>query len=326
MSFLGTEAAVFTLMVFTSVALLAWSVFVPTVSAEAHASRRMKQRIGRVLEAIDPGSTQLLRDKHLKDLGSFARFLETLPGVTRLSVMLQQAGYDTPAYRVITKVFGIAIGAAVLCILFTGNLIYALIAIAVCTVVPLISLIRKRNQRLTRFEEQLPEALQLMARALQAGHPFQETLKMVGEEMPQPIASEFGQVYLDISYGVNSKTAFMALLSRIPSISLNATTTAILIQQESGGKLAEILQKIAAVIRSRFRLQRKVKTLSAEGRMSAWILVLVPFVLAGVIALTTPTYLPRMTKDPFGIKLIFIGFAFILSGILWIRKIINIKY
>jgi len=162
--------------------------------------------------------------------------------------MLQQAGYDTPAYRVITKVFGIAIAAAILCILFTGNLIYALIAIVVCTVVPLISLIRKRNQRLTRFEEQLPEALQLMARALEAGHPFQETLKMVGEEMPEPIASEFGQVYLDISYGVNAKTAFMALLSRIPSISLNATTTAILIQQESGGKLAEILQKIAVCL------------------------------------------------------------------------------
>ena len=191
---------------------------------------------------------------------------------------------------------------------------------------PILWVLRKRAIRIGRFEEQLPEALDMMARALEAGHPFNETLKMVGEEMPNPISSEFARVFTDINYGLPAKTAFVGLLSRVPSVSLNTLVTAVLIQSESGGRLAEILHKISAVIRGRFKLQRKVKTLSAEGRLSAWILTLLPFVLTIVISITTPSYLPRMVNDPMGMNLVYTAFVLVICGILWMRKIIRFKY
>lgn len=323
---LGTNAVVFLVMVFVSVLLLAWSVIVPTVSSEAQASRRMKKRIGGVLESIDPGSSSLLREQNQKNMSSFERALEKIPLVSDLSTTLQQGGYTTRATAFIVRTLLLAMGLGFVVTIVKGNILFGLLAACLAIPIPYILALRKRAKRIARFEEQIPEALDLISRALEAGHPFHETLKMVSEEMMDPIASEFNQVYNDISYGVSQKMAFLSMLSRVPSVSLNATVTAVLIQSESGGRLSEILRKIASVIRSRFKLQRKVKTLSAEGRMSAWVLSLMPFVLALVISITTPSYLPKMIDDPLGIKLVFVAFAFVLIGILWIRKIIRFRY
>jgi tight adherence protein B len=191
--------------------------------------------------------------------------------------------------------------------------------------VPVLKLQVERRRRLARFEEQLPEALDVMARALRAGHPFSETLKLVSEEMTGPIAQEFGKAFADINYGVSVSDAFHAMLARTPSLSLMTVITAVLVQRESGGNLAEILDKIAAVVRSRFRFQRRVRTLSAEGRLSAWILVMIPFVLAIVLAIFSPSYLPMLVKDPTGRTLAMFAFVMIILGIVWIRRIIRIQ-
>jgi tight adherence protein B len=143
--------------------------------------------------------------------------------------------------------------------------------------------------------------------------------------MTGPIAQEFGKAFADINYGVSVSDAFHAMLARTPSLSLMTVVTAVLVQRESGGNLAEILDKIAAVVRSRFRFQRRVRTLSAEGRLSAWILVLIPFALATVMTVVSPNYLPMMVKDPTGRTLVMFAFVMIIVGIIWIRRIIRIK-
>jgi tight adherence protein B len=164
-----------------------------------------------------------------------------------------------------------------------------------------------------------------MVRALKAGHPFSGTLQLVSEEMDDPIAREFGIAFADINYGLDVKQSFMNLLERVPNITLMTLVTAVVVQRETGGNLAETLNKISSVIRGRFRFNRKVKTLSAEGRMSAWILTMIPFVLFILIMLTTPSYLPVLLQEPAGLKIIGVAFFLQVVGILWIRRVIRIE-
>ena len=164
-----------------------------------------------------------------------------------------------------------------------------------------------------------------MTRALRAGHPFNETLQMVSKEMDEPIASELGMTFDEINYGVDVRQAFQNLLARVPSMSLMALVTSVLVQRETGGNLAEILDKISKVIRGRFRFQRRVRTLSAEGRLSAWVLALVPFGLFGMIAVTNPGYLTVLITEPVGRKLIVTALVLMVIGSVWIRKLLRIE-
>jgi tight adherence protein B len=182
-----------------------------------------------------------------------------------------------------------------------------------------------RTERMTKFEEQLPDAIDSMRRALKAGHPFGATLKLVAEDMEDPIAREFELTFADLNYGNDIRRAMLGLLQRVPSLTVMALVTSVLVQKETGGNLAEILEQISKVIRGRFRFYRRVKTLSAEGRLSGWILALIPFVLVVVITLTTPTYLPVLLESPTGMKLITAGAIAGFIGILWIRRIIRVE-
>ncbi|MDT4861181.1 Type II secretion system (T2SS), protein F [compost metagenome] len=164
-----------------------------------------------------------------------------------------------------------------------------------------------------------------MCRALRAGHPFNETLQLVAEEHQGPVAHEFGLTFADINYGNDVRRAMLGLLERMPSMTVMMLVTSVLIHRDTGGNLTEVLERLSSLIRGRFRFQRKVKTLSAEGRMSAWVLVAVPFVLAAAIVLTTPEYLPLLIKEPLGQKMVTWAFVAMLIGIFWIRRIIRIQ-
>jgi tight adherence protein B len=183
----------------------------------------------------------------------------------------------------------------------------------------------KRKNRMALFEEQLPDAIETMTRALRAGHPFPAALKMIGDEFDDPIAGEFELTFGDINYGNDVRRAMLGLLSRIPTVTVMALVTAVLVQKESGGNLAEILERISAVIRGRFKLYRKIKTLSAEGRMSAWVLAMVPLGLFVVLMITTPDYLPSLVDDERGLKMIMASIVSATIGIYWIRNILRIE-
>ena len=190
---------------------------------------------------------------------------------------------------------------------------------------PFMKIKMDRVKRTKLFEEQLPDAIDTMKRALKAGHPLSASIKLVAEEMDDPVATEFELTFGDINYGNDVRKAMLGLLSRVPSVTVMALVTSILVQKETGGNLAEILEKISIVIRGRFRLQRKVQTYSAEGRMSAWVLSMVPLVLFVTLWFTTPEYLPVLLDDPRGQKMIMYGFVSGVVGIFWIRKIIRIE-
>lgn len=322
---MSSDQFIFVAMVFIAVFMLVTSVIVPTAGSDSRTARRLRARVNDALAKSVTNGASIVRENSLRRLTPLELRMEHLPGMGRLAQTIEQAGRTVPAYRVVLLMAAFAISGFVLLMLYTRDSHTSLLFSAMLATAPLLKLQFERRRRLARFEEQLPEALDVMARALRAGHPFSETLKLVSEEMSEPISREFGATFADINYGVNVNDAFHVMLARTPSVSLLTVVTAVLVQRESGGNLAEILDKIAAVVRGRFRFQRRVRTLSAEGRMSAWILVLIPFVLAMAMTIVSPDYLPMLAKDPTGRTLVMFAFGMILVGIVWIRRVIRLR-
>ncbi|MEN8132006.1 MAG: type II secretion system F family protein [Pseudomonadota bacterium] len=322
---MSTEQAIFIGMVFMAVFLLARSLLVPTMSAQAQAGKRLRGRVNSVIGKMDQATQSLLREKYLRQLTPFERWMESLPGMEGLAMTIEQAGRKITAFRLVLMSMVLGAFAGLLVTLLLRQPLFGMVSAVVVFFLPLLKVRLERAKRLNRFEEQLPDALDIMSRALKAGYPFTETLKLVAEESYDPIAGEFGTTFSDINYGMGVKTAFLGMLQRIPSLSLMAVITAVLVQRESGGNLAEILEKISAVVRKRFQFQRRLRTLSAEGRLSAWILSLIPFVLAAVMSVTSPEYLPMLIKDPLGMKLVMGAFGAIIIGIFWMQRIIRIQ-
>jgi tight adherence protein B len=191
--------------------------------------------------------------------------------------------------------------------------------------VPLWVVRRARVRRLAHIEEQLPDAADFIARALRAGHSFTNVLQIVGNELSEPLSGEFRIAREEINYGVPMGEALHNMAARIPLTDLRYLVIAILIQRETGGNLAEILGNISHIIRGRLKLAAQVRVLSAEGRMSAWILGLLPFAVALMIFLLNPGYIKILWTDPSGIKLLWYALGMISFGVLWLRKVIRIR-
>jgi len=313
-------------LVFLAVFLLVQGMVVPVFGEAKKTRKLLLARLGAVSAASGKGDFgSLLRQKYLKELSPLERTLETLPGMERFARLIEQSGSTTPVYRFFILSLVLALVAALLGWSFTRLPYWAVLAAVGGFSLPYMKVMRDRGARLAKFEEQLPDALDVVKRALKAGHPFTQALKLVAEDMEDPVAREFDLVFSEVNYGGDMRNALLALMERVPSVSVVAMVTAVLVQKETGGNLAETFERITAVIRGRFKLFRRVRTLSAEGRLSAWILALVPLVLVVVISFTTPDYLPTMFKDPMGKNLIAAAIVFGILGILWIRRIIRIQ-
>jgi len=312
-------------MVFVTVFLLSQGLVVPAFGEGSKMRKRLKQRLTE-LDSDDENDeiASLLRKKHLSSLAPWERALESLQILEPLRRMIEQAGYSILAYRLVAISIVAAIVLGSIAWHYTRMPLAALAGTIIGAVIPFMKVFKARAQRLEQFEEQLPDAIDSMRRALRAGHPFNAAIKLVAEDMEQPIAREFEMTFADINYGNDVRRAMLGLLQRVPSMNVMALVTSVLVQKETGGNLAEILGEISSVIRGRFRFQRKVKTLSAEGRLSGWILALIPFALTAMLMLTSPTYLPMLLEDPVGRQMIVGGFVAGIVGIFWIRRIIQI--
>jgi tight adherence protein B len=308
-----------------AVFLLSQVLIVPAFGSDA----RTRKLLRRKLEAIDAVDAQLeagslLRQKYLRELSPLARRLEDSPRMEALGRVIEQAGLSILAHRLVALSVLLAAAAVMVAMFLSGNPVIALLAAVAGGAAPFVFVFRKRRERLEKFEEQLPDAVDVMKRALRAGHPFSTCIKLVAEDMDEPIAREFEQTFADVNYGNDLRRALLGMLVRVPSSNLMAVVTAVLIQKETGGNLAEIFERIAQVIRSRFRFGRRVRTLSAEGRLSAWILTLVPIVLFGVLWITTPDYLPPLLDSPTGQKMLVFAVVMMVVAVYWMRKIIRI--
>jgi tight adherence protein B len=317
-------AMIFVGLVFSTVFFASQILVLPTLGTSRADSLKLKQRLEGVILAHGDSEASIIKEKYLNRLSPLERNLERFPGMPRLKTLLEQAGKQQMAYRFALYVLLVSGGIALIVWLSLHHLIFALAAFIVTAALPIVWLIKQRSKRLDKFEEQLPEALQMMARALRTGYPFTECMKIISTEMSEPISQEFGMTYEEINYGRNIEVAFALMIERVPSLSLIAMSTAIIIQRETGGNLAEVLLKISDVLRGRFKLQRRIKTLSAEGLLSAWILLLLPLGLFGLMSLMNPDYFKPVYDSPDRMMYLYIFMGLELTAAFWIRLIITI--
>jgi len=322
---MGTTAVI----AFIGTVFIAVFVLMLGLTTSASGDSRMRRTLRRRLERIGADAQQdfasILRDKYLKSLTPFERRLEELPLMERIAEMSEQAGRPAPAYRlIVTSLLAAIVGALLGALLLHSGLV-ALGAAIIGLVLPYGRLSLLRRQRLQKIEEQIPDAIDIIKRALRAGHPFNAAIKLVADDMDQPVAGEFELTFSDLNYGSDVRRALLGLLNRVPSVTVMALVTSVLVQRETGGNLAEILDQIAKVVRGRFRFERKVRTLAAEGKMSAWVLALVPLGLVAMMSISSPNYLPILLARPLGHKMLYAAGVLFVLGILWIRRIIRIE-
>ncbi|TFW18274.1 type II secretion system F family protein, partial [Duganella callida] len=196
---------------------------------------------------------------------------------------------------------------------------------ALAAALPWVALVRERAARLRKLEEQLPETADFLGRALRAGHSFANVMQMVGDEMPEPIAGEFKFAYEEVNYGVPMNEALHNLALRVPLTDLRYLVIAVLIQRESGGNLAEVFGNISRLIRARLKLLAQVRVMSAEGRMSAWVLGLLPLGVMALLTLLNAPYVRVLWTDPIGVHLLWYAGAIAMVGVLWMRRLIRIR-
>ena len=196
-----------------------------------------------------------------------------------------------------------------------------------CTgLVPYLWVRRARSKRMWKFEEQFPEAIDLISRALRAGHTFSTGLLMVADELMDPVGTEFRLLYDRQNFGMPLPEALRSFAERIPLLDAKFFATAVLTQRDAGGNLAEVLDNLSSVIRERFKVKRQVRVISAHGRITGWILAGLPPSLSMVFLAFTPKHMQTLFNDPLGVKLILVALVLQVVGTLLIRKIVNIEY
>lgn len=318
---------IFATLIFVAVVLLIEGIYLNWNSTRGPEATRVARRLKTMSAGGHVGDrdASIIKDRVLSDSPALQRLLLKMPRVHALDRILHQSGKTWTVAQLLgwtcAAFVGGFIGAGTLALPF---LIKLLVATSLAAL-PMLLVLRAKAKRLVRLELQLPDALDLMGRALRAGHAFPTALKMVGEEMSEPLAAEFRVAFDEVNFGVSMPTALMNLATRVPSTDLRYFVIAVLIQRETGGNLSELLTSISAIIRDRIKLMGQIRVLSAEGKMSAWVLSLLPFGAAAMIQLTNPKFLEVLYTDPAGQKMLMAAALMMVFGILVMRKIIRIR-
>ena len=249
-------------------------------------------------------------------------------GTTRGSALgrwIEQSGVKTTISAVLLAGIGVAVALGFVVMLLVkaqwGFLLGAIIGFAL----PFMFLNMKRGKRVHAFEEGFPEALDLIARALKAGHAFVTGLKMVADEMPEPIGPEFRKTFDEQNFGLPLKDALENLTMRVPGLDVRFFATAVLIQRETGGNLSEILENLAHVVRERFKILRQVRVFTAHGRMTAYVLLALPAVLCIALMFINPDHMNLLFRERMGQMLLMVSVVMQAIGYVWIRQVIKIE-
>ncbi len=316
----------FVIAVFVAVALGIEGLFMWWNTTRGPEAKRMARRL-RAASAGGHGVEQvsILKQRVLSRSEGMQRLLLALPHVHSVDRLIVQSGVSMTVGDMI--LLTLMLGAAgLLAPIYAGRgVVIGIVFGCFLASLPLLYILRARTKRMERLEGQLPDAIDLMGRAMRAGHAFPNALKMVGDEMSGPIAVEFRTLFDEINYGVKLEDALLNLLERVPSTDLQYFVVALLIQRETGGNLAELLDNISVIVRSRIKLMGEIRTLSAEGKLSAWILSMLPFVTAIFINIVNPKFMDVLWSDPVGLKMVYAALGMMVLGVLWMRKIIKIR-
>ena len=294
-------------------------------------SRAVGRRLARVRTAgqgvvhNEDGAAEFLKQTILSEIKWLNKLLEGWGTAHKISLLLAQA---ESSWSVSTVLFASALlglmGFSIVRF-WIVDLIPGLIAGILAVALPILVLRAKRARRLTKFNQKLPDALDLIARALRAGHSIGAAIEIVAEEGVEPLRSEFGEVYKQQNFGIPQRDALLQLGRRVPSADLQIVITAMLVQKETGGNLVDILDRTTAVLRDRVRIQCDLRIHTAQGRLTGWILCLLPVVMFCLISVANPGYTDVLIHDPVGRKLTYTGIGMMVMGGLLIRKIVRIK-
>lgn len=323
----GNDFLIVAVLVFVAIMLMLESLYLMWRAQRGPQARKFHNRL-RLLTAVRDVTpeTQLLKQRLLSDLPPLERRLQSLPRVRALDRFLVQSDVGWSVSRLVFTCIATAGGAwATTVSMAHQSHLVGVLAAAVFGALPVLYVTHKRDKRLKKIEAQLPDALDLMTRALRAGHAFSSALKMAGEEMAEPIAAELRIVHDEVNFGVSLQEALTHLSDRVPITDLRYFVVAVLIQRESGGNLTEVLTNLSRLIRERAKLLAKVKVLSAEGRLSAWILAIMPFGLAGLLNVLNPAFISKLWTDPLGIMMVKYLLVMMAMGILVLRRIVRIR-
>jgi tight adherence protein B len=315
-------------LVFLACLFITYALYLLSSRGSDARRARLDERLAEAIRSSSHSTdtdVQLAREELLSEIPWMNRVLTNLEITSRIKRMIDQA--DSQITVLWLVLFSLTAGVMAFLAVSMVSVSYLLMGLVgiIAAVLPFGHMALKRKKRLKKFLQLLPDALDLMARGLSAGHAFTEALQMVATEMPEPIATEFRKTYEEQNLGLSLKLALENLVQRMPLLDLRMCVTAILIQRETGGNLSELLEKVAHTIRERFRIMEDLKTLTLSSRWSAWLLTGLPIFLAIYITVVNPDYMEVMWRDPRGHKLLFIAGIMQILGMLLVQKIMRIK-
>lgn len=313
-------------LIFLFFLFLTYALFLLTTRKADARQMRLKKRVAEALQDLGgpDHELQISREDSIGGYRAINQILSPLDVIKRLDQVIRQAGLQLTVSRLLA--FCLIAGAlAFLAALTVMNLVMSVIPAALAASLPLVYVAVMRRKRLHKINAQLPDTLDLLGRSLAVGHAFSEALNQVQSEMPDPIATEFRIVFEEQKLGLSTKVALDRLTERVPLTDLRLCVTAMHIQRETGGNLAEILEKVSQTIRERFKLMEDFRTLTTSSRGSAWILCLLPFGIVFLLTVINPDYMSLLLHDPRGHYVI--GAALVLQGlgVITIKKILAIK-
>jgi tight adherence protein B len=298
----------------------------------AGASQQAKQTLAHLESALATNSRyakdqiiDIRKNELLSAVPFINRWLAKLEIAPKLRLWLYQANLSWTAGGLILITLACFVLFGYIAYVRTGQAVFGLLIGGVAASIPLLWVMRKRRKRFDDFESGLPEALDLMVSALRAGHSLVAALRLVAHESPDPIGIEFKICFEEQNYGLELRTAMDNLVNRMPLQDLRIVSTAILIQKESGGNLAEVLEKGANLIRERFKLKREIRTRTAQGRLTGWILSVLPLIMGVLLYMINPKMMSVLWTREVGIKLIYAAAAMTFIGSMIIRKIVNME-
>lgn len=312
---------VFLGVVALTVGAYALSVYVPKALARA----RLEQRLQEIGQTAAESESHLIKERKEGPVPALDRLVAQTPAGAFLSRLIEQAAANVTPGGVVLASILLAVGTAFVTSLFVRFTTVVAVAAVAGGAVPVLWLHRARSVRLKRFEEQFPEALDLLSRAIRAGHAFQTSLGMVASELPAPVGPEFKKTFDQQNFGLPLKEAMNQLTERVPILDVRFFVTAVAIQRDTGGNLAEILDNLAHVVRERFKIRRQVRVHTAHGRFTGYVLMALPAFLAVMLSRLNPTMMELLFTERLGQMMLAGAVLLQTVGYFWIRQVIKIE-
>lgn len=309
--------------------VVALAVFVVASLLDERSSkaRLLRERLSTVQKTAEREPSQelaLLRDEVMSKIPALDNLLRRSSKISSLQTLLEQADVKSRAGNVLLLCLlsGAGLG---LVVLLMGFPQFALVGLLLGAFLPYSYANYKRAKRFQKFEELFPEAIDTLARAVRAGHAFTTALELIASEIAEPVASEFRKLFEEQKFGLPVRDALINLTERVPLVDVKFFVTAVMLQRETGGNLAEILDNLSYVIRERFKIMRQVRVHTAQGRMTMMLLMGLPPIIVVTMQILNPSFIRPLFDDPIGHLLIVVGIVLQTTGYFVIRRIIQIQ-